>query len=171
VLTAFVYQEVVMRRARRLGMVTADGTTYKDSTDPQVVRVLESVRTRYPERHAAGTFTRSFRRVCLRYGDPDTGRDWGDRRECGRVGRTMGPVQEPILLSTSRSMGGGIISADKILLITDPTRRGADGVLYAHPKYIAREMVDLDAKMQQRGTTTKDTQRMKLLMRLERRFR
>lgn len=93
---------------------TADGTFYHVATDPGLVRVLEACRH-------AGT------RLRLTYGDPETGRLWGDADE-GRLGRSMGPIRVPILLNNSRSSGGGAILDHCIVRVDHSNRR--DGVIW-----------------------------------------
>jgi hypothetical protein len=96
-----------------------DGTTYKDQTPKQVVDILEH------SRH-----TRS--RICIRYGDVSTGRDWGDLKMCGHVGRSTGSIKIPLLISNVRSTGGEGILDHCIVRITS----AAGGrVLYSHPGY------------------------------------
>lgn len=95
-----------------------DGTTYKDATSQRVIQILETAR-------------RTRARICIRYGDVDTGRDWGDRRMCGTVGRSMGSIAIPLLIPTSRSSGGEGIFDDAIVKITQVG--GLD--LYTHPRY------------------------------------
>ena len=106
------------RKRKNLGVVV-DGTTYKDETPRQVVNILERSRE---ERE----------RICIRYGDRDTGNDWGDPRMCGHVGRSTGTVKIPLLIKTRRSYGGEGILDHAIIRITEP---GTKRVLYSHPKY------------------------------------
>jgi hypothetical protein len=109
------------KKKRRLGALV-DGTTYKDETPLQVITILEHSRN-------------ARQRVCVRYGDTQTGRDWGDMRMCGHVGRSTGSIKIPLLIKTRRSMGGeGILDAH-IVQITEPTTKR---VLYTHPKYHGR---------------------------------
>jgi hypothetical protein len=105
---------------RRLGGdLVIDGTTYKAGTPRRVVDLLEHSR-------------RTRERICLRYGDVQTGRDWGDRRMCGQIGRSMGPIKIPLLIATRRSVGGAGLLEHVIVRITNPKTQG---VLYSHPKY------------------------------------
>lgn len=97
-------------------------TYYDEGTTYEVARVLESVR-------------RDKTRVILRYGDPETGRDWGDEWGIeGYVSRSTGTRKIPILVHNTRALGGGAILTAKILKIS--TSRGGH-VLYQHPKYSA----------------------------------
>lgn len=96
-----------------------NGTMYKDTTLKRVVDELETARAR-------GT------RVCIRYGDVKTGRDWGDPKMCGTVGRSSGSIKVPLLIKSSRSMGGESILDAHIVRITE-SRGGR--VLYSHPSY------------------------------------
>jgi len=70
-----------------------NGTSYNEKTPRAVVDILERVR-------------QSRERICIRYGDPATGRDWGDPRMCGRISRSTGTVKIPLLIKTARSTGG-----------------------------------------------------------------
>jgi hypothetical protein len=113
-----------MRNRRRkpvqLGAVV-DGTTYKDTTNSQVVSLLEAHR-------------KSGKRLCLVYGDLNTGQAWDKRRaDCGRVARSMGPQKIPILLTNRRSIGGGGIFDDCILAIYTPGSRHRP--LWTAPRY------------------------------------
>lgn len=102
----------------RLGGIVND-TTYDDRAHPAVIEILEHART-------------TRQRICLRYGDPVTGRDWGDQRTCGSIGRSMGPVKIPLLIASSRSYGGAGVLTGNIVRIYQPrTMR----TLYQHPKY------------------------------------
>jgi hypothetical protein len=95
-----------------------NGTTYDDKTDPDVVKVLEAARE-------SGT------RIRLHYGDRETGRDWLEECEVnGTVGRSGGTVKIPLLIATSRSLGGGGILDRCIVRITS---KGRD--LYRAPNY------------------------------------
>jgi len=95
-------------------------THYHENTDPALIRVFESARA-------------NKTRIRIFLGDPETGRDWMEEWGVeGYVGRTCGPRHSPILVNNSRSMGGGIISTDKVLrVVTSSGRRE----LYRHAKY------------------------------------
>jgi hypothetical protein len=72
------------------------------------------------------------KRICIRYGDAKTGRDWGDPPMCGHVGRSTGRIKIPLLIKTRRSTGGEGILDDAIVRITESVGKR---VLYSHPKY------------------------------------
>jgi len=108
------------RRKRKSYGGVVDGTTYKDATPQRVVDILESSR-------------KNRERLCIRYGDKETGRDWGDMRMCGHVGRSTGTEKIPLLIKTRRSMGGEGILDDAIIEIRKPGK--TPRVLYRHPKY------------------------------------
>lgn len=76
-------------------------TYYHAETPAQVINALESARV-------------NGYRVRLFYGDAKTGRDWL-YNVSGTIGRSMGPIKIPILLSNRRSMGGGAIMDDCIV--------------------------------------------------------
>jgi hypothetical protein len=100
-------------------MVVND-TVYNDKTPRAVINILERAR-------------QSRERICIRYGDPATGRNWGDPRMCGRIGRSTGTSKIPLLIKTARSTGGEGILDHAIIRIT-----AGEHVLYEHPKYKAR---------------------------------
>jgi hypothetical protein len=57
-------------------------------------------------------------RIRIVYGDPLTGIAWVDAvPERGRIGRSTGNSKIPLLVKTSRSLGGGAILTDKILQV------------------------------------------------------
>lgn len=100
-----------------------NGTYYNAKTSIEVIANLETIRSN-------GT------RIVLDYGDTENGREWGDGRykslDVGTIGRSMGPVKIPILVSNSRSMGGGGILDNCIVRIRASKGKG---VLYQHPTY------------------------------------
>jgi hypothetical protein len=103
-----------------------NGTSYDSVTPDEVVRILERCR-------------QTGERIRLHYGvtDPeeqDIGQDWMDEYGVtGRVGRSTGPVQIPILVYNSRSSGGGAILDRCIVRIRSSQKDG--GEFYKHPKY------------------------------------
>lgn len=102
-----------------------DGTTYNDDTPQSVISILRQYLREGQNK-----------RLCLRYGDVKTGKDWGDPRMCGSVGRSTGPIKIPLLIKTRRSMGGEGLLENHIVDITvagDPCAN-----LYQHPKYHGR---------------------------------
>lgn len=102
-----------------------NGTFYDTRTPDEVIRVLESARLNRTRLH-----------ISLGETDNDRGkigRDWLEEFEThGYIGRSMGPVKVPLLLSNSRSIGGGAILDHCIVRI----RTSAGGrVLWQHPQY------------------------------------
>lgn len=97
-----------------------NGTSYHDETPDEVIRVLESARQNRTRLH-------------ISLGDQQTGRDWLEEFEThGYVGRSMGPMKVPLLVSNTRSLGGGAILDHCIVRI----RTSAGGrVLWQHPSY------------------------------------
>jgi len=73
----------------------------------------------------------SRERVLLVYGDVETGAIWKSATpERGRIGRSTGPRKIPLLVRTSRSMGGEAILDDSILEV----RESVGGkVIYTRP--------------------------------------
>lgn len=101
-------------------MKTTNGTTYHEETPDEVIRVLENARQNRTRLH-------------ISLGDQQTGRDWLEEFEThGYVGRSMGPIKVPLLISNTRSLGGGAILDHCIVRI----RTSAGGrVLWQHPSY------------------------------------
>ena len=97
-----------------------NGTSYRNETPDEVIRVLESARQNRTRLH-------------ISLGDTASGRDWLEEFEThGYVGRSIGPVKVPLLVANTRSLGGGSILAHCIVRI----RTSAGGrVLWQHPDY------------------------------------
>jgi hypothetical protein len=94
------------------------GVYYRDTTPPEVVLQIERARE-------------CGHRIRLWLGDTKTGRDWMEEWDVvGTVGCSMGPIKSPLLLRTSRSISGGIISTDAIVRLFANGRE-----VYRHPKY------------------------------------
>ena len=95
-----------------------NGTSYSAGTAQVVVDALERART-------------NGQRVYFRLGDTETGKDWLEENDlCGKVGRSTGNIKIPLLIKTGRSMGGGGILTDCILLLI------VEGVeVYRHSLY------------------------------------
>ncbi|MGE3408665.1 MAG: hypothetical protein AB7I37_17735 [Pirellulales bacterium] len=104
---------------------TVNGTSYDARTPEEVIRVLESARLNRTRLHISLGETDNER--------GKLGQDWLEEFEThGYVGRSMGPVKVPILLSNSRSIGGGAILDHCVVRI----RASAGGrVLWQHPQY------------------------------------
>ena len=76
----------------------------------------------------------SKQRIRLVYGNIETGKDWLQEYDVlGSVGKSTGSNQIPLLISNSRSTGGGAILENCILKIVDVKSKK---VLYHHEKYI-----------------------------------
>jgi len=106
-----------------------NGTTYHDETPIEIVNILEAARLSRVDGNGY--------RLRFRWGDTETGRDWGDAyhdtyRVEGYVGRRGGTSKIPLLIWNSRSYGGGAILDHCIVKIV--TARGKR-VLYQHPTY------------------------------------
>lgn len=87
----------------------------------------------------------SRERVKIRLGDPETGRDWNEEWDTiGTIGRSTGTQKIPLLIQTTRSLGGGAISDSKVLKVTN-AKTGK--VLYKHPKYQERKIDIVDGDM------------------------
>ena len=97
-----------------------DGTYYSANTPDAVIRILEQSR-------------RTGERIRIHNGDAITGRDWmGEWDVTGHVSRSTGSIKIPLLISSSRAIGGGGILDSSIVRIR-ATKGGAD--LYLHPLY------------------------------------
>jgi len=93
------------------------GTYYHAGTPHAIREILERSR-------CTGT------RLRIWYGDKDTGKSWHDEYGMlGHVGRSGGRIQIPLLILTSRSIGGGALLDDSIVAIAD--RPGH--FVYQHP--------------------------------------
>jgi hypothetical protein len=100
--------------------VAESGTYYYPNTNDKVIEVLERCRI-------------DKRRIQFFYGDVLTGRDWNEEHDTiGQVGRSTGPIKVPLLIPTSRSIGGGCILTDSILKIRDAKSKV---VLYVADNY------------------------------------
>ena len=122
--------------------VTDTGTWFHIETPEPVIRLLESMR---------GTNTR----VRLFLGDTETGEAWADAYGvCGTIGRSMGPVKVPLMISSKRSLGGGAILDHCIVGILVGKRWA-----YRHPKldlgkwtYHSEDTEDIKACVKHNGT-------------------
>lgn len=101
-----------------------NGTFYDAHTPAEVVRVLEQARL-------------ARTRIRIHLGDTATGRDWLDEWDMtGTVGGSMGPVKIPLLIASSRSIGGPGILDHCIVRIRTMGRE-----LYRHTNYHHGEIV------------------------------
>ena len=99
-----------------------NGTTYKASLE--LAQIIERCRS-------------SGKRFRFYLGDPESGRAWGDV-DIGRIGRSMGPVKIPIVLSNRRSIGGhGLLDACVIKIEYANNSQG--GVVWKHPAFEKNE--------------------------------
>jgi hypothetical protein len=96
---------------------TVNGTSYLEGTPSVIIDALE-----YAREHNT--------RVTVDYGDVKTGESWGEAYDItGYIGRSMGPLQVPLLVHNARSMGGGAMLTHCILSIRHANKR--DGGLIA----------------------------------------
>lgn len=87
-------------------------------------------------------------RVRLFYGDTTTGKDWFECYDTiGYIGRSTGTIKIPLLIATSRSLGGGAILDHCIVKITIDKQ-----TVYKHPNY--------HAPIEQRGNDFTTLKRM-----------
>lgn len=107
------------------GHAASKRTWFTPGTDPVVANILESARSR-------------DQRLRLFLGDTETGRDWMEEFDViGSIGRSMGGMKVPLLISNKSSSGGGAILTDCILKIVDVASKQT---LYQHPKYQSPEI-------------------------------
>lgn len=72
-------------------------------------------------------------RCLFRYGDINTGEDWGEIHEIyGYIGRSAGSVPIPLLIYNRRASCGGALLTSNIVAIFDSTHKQA---IYVHPHY------------------------------------
>lgn len=104
---------------------------FNDKTNDAVKRVITSAYN-------------SKQRIRIVYGDSETGRDWLEENDViGTIGRSTGTIKTPLLISNSRSFGGGAILTDCIVKIVDvKTKR----VLYVNPKYTIPTLVKCESQ-------------------------
>jgi hypothetical protein len=104
------------------------GTSYYLGTHPDLISALEKARS---SRH----------RVLIRPGDPKTGKDWlYDFETRGTISRTVGPISQPLIVATTRSMGGGPVSGHVVKVVDLDTKQ----TLYQHPQYHTGEIKVVD---------------------------
>jgi hypothetical protein len=98
-----------------------NGTSYDGRTDFEVIKALESARI-------------NKLRVRLFLGDVATGKAWNEENDVtGTIGRSTGLYKVPLLIASSRSMGGGAILDHCIMRIQ--TTAAPRRVLYSHPAF------------------------------------
>lgn len=120
-----------------LVMASTD-TWYHGGTSPAVIEELEKARIFH-------------KRVRLWLGDPETGKNWHEENDViGSIGRSMGPIRIPLLIATSRSMGGGGISTDCIMRLMVNGRE-----VYRHPKYVEAVYTMEDSDLPEYATNVK----------------
>lgn len=74
------------------------------------------------------------KRVKFYWGDQQTGKCWFETFDItGRVGISTGRIKIPLLIRTSRSLGGGAILDDCIVKLMETETKK---VLYQHPLYV-----------------------------------
>ena len=112
--------------------VRAAGAANASDNGRALIAVARQAYNSLPE-VALAALAGTGRRVRLFYGDPATGRDWGDENDVtGYVGRSTGTDKVPLLLATPRSTGGGAILVSSVL------RMLVDGCeIYCHALYTA----------------------------------
>jgi len=96
-----------------------NGTSYHQETPDQVCSILQRAMD-------------NGERIRVFYGDVETGSVWLEERDIiGYVGRSAGIISVPLLIKTTRSLGGGALLDNCIVRIT----KGLTDV-YRHPNYI-----------------------------------
>ncbi len=118
-----------------------NGISFDKSTPDQVCRIL------------ANYCGNRSQRVRIFLGDTTTGKDWCEVYDTiGYIGRSTGTVKIPLLVHSSRSLGGGAILDHCIVKITIDKR-----TVYQHQNY--------HCPIEKRGSTIYDTEDEKTLYR------
>ncbi|MCL1960605.1 MAG: hypothetical protein FWG56_02225 [Desulfovibrionaceae bacterium] len=100
-------------------------TYFAPATDPKAARVLERCR-------------RDGAKVRLILGDTATGQGWLDEYDVvGLIGRSTGPLKEPLLIEPGASHGGAILTACLLAIIEWASGK----FLFRHPKYRAPDLL------------------------------
>ncbi len=79
-------------------------------------------------------------RVRVWYGDAENGHHWGDI-ETGYIGRSLGPIQVPLIVWNSRGCGGPAI-LDRCIVRIDAARkdrRGNRRIFYIHRTFVPKD--------------------------------
>ena len=98
-----------------------NGTWFHKDTPAEICNILSDA-------------IKSRRRLKFYWGDQKTGHGWNEEYDIsGRVGRSTGSIKIPLLITTSRSIGGGAIMDDAIVKIKDIE---SGKVLWQHPQYV-----------------------------------
>jgi len=93
---------------------------YNEKTPQAVIQVIDEA-------------YKTNRRLSIRFGDIETGRDWLDEYDtAGTIGKSTGTIKIPLLIKTNRSLGGGALLDHCILKITDQNTKQ---VLYKAANY------------------------------------
>lgn len=99
-----------------------NGTAYNESTNNKIVSILEQAR-------------QTGQKLKVYYGDVLTGKDWNEEHDTiGTIGRSTGNIKIPLLITSSRSIGGGGLLDDCIVKIVDFKTKS---VLFVNPLYVA----------------------------------
>jgi hypothetical protein len=110
-------------------MTVKNGITYGTSNQ-RVVNILEHYRN-------------SNTRIRIHFGDPTTGKLWGDT-EIGYVRNSIGPeVKVPIIVHNTTSIGGSVINTDNIVRIEFANKKDGDVIFEARP--LAFEVVNFES--------------------------
>lgn len=97
-----------------------NGTWYNKETDDRVIYLLNS-NINQPRQDVT--------RFKFHYGDPKTGKAWGDV-ETGYVGRSTGSIKIPLLIAKANSIGGGRLLDHCIIKIEYANKRRGTYPLY-----------------------------------------
>jgi hypothetical protein len=99
-----------------------NGIYYQENTSDEIVSLLDWIKE-------------NNIRVRFHWGDTKTGKDWGDRYDVtGTIGRSTGEIKIPLLIKSKRSIGGGHLLDDCIVMIKYANKKQG-GIIYKHPKY------------------------------------
>lgn len=115
------------------------GTWFNFNTPNKVRKVLE-------------TYRKNDSRIRLFYGDKETGRSWLEENDVvGKVGRSVGFLQIPLLLCEGENHGGAILDSCVVKIIDADTQ----SELYRHPHFHLPEMEirETDENLKKKGYT------------------
>jgi hypothetical protein len=91
----YTYSKETLSNGNTIHYKVYQGTAYHAETPDEVVSILDRALNNHRNT-----------RLRIHYGDPKTGKAWGDV-ETGYIGRSTGSIKIPLLIKTTRSLGGG----------------------------------------------------------------
>lgn len=98
------------------------GTCYHADTQYDVISWLETFRERY-------------QRIRVTFGTVENGQVIETHKRVGYVSRSLGPVKAPLLVFSNRSLGGEVISTERVVMIEYANKRYCEKVVWSNPVY------------------------------------